>query len=297
VFVTLGDLTLDILVKPDRHAPGRPPNSPGSVTMTSGGHAANWAVWTSRLGGNCRFIGKVGRDPAAELLVWDLLKEGVLPETVSEPGSTATLAHIVRSGGGMDLMPDRGVAINLKPQEVEDAWLADAQWLHLPATSFWALPIATAAAKAVRVAKQAKARISVDLCSASGLREYGVAKFVALLKTVRPDVIFATQEEAALFSAGALGELAGVAVLKLGDGGCGVADDKGYREYVAEKGRALDRSGADDAFDAAWCLNYFHTTSVDKACLQANKLYARVAAHVGTRPTVDVRGIIPATPS
>src|SRR5581483_5581431 len=75
------------------------------------------------------------------------------------------------------------------------------------------------------------------------------------------------------------------------------ADDKGYREYVAEKGRALDRSGADDAFDAAWCLHYFHTTSVDKACLQANKLSARGAAHVGTRPPVDVRGIIPATPS
>src|SRR5262249_25686978 len=99
VIVTLGDLTLDILVKPDKGAPNKPLNSPGSVTMTRGGRAANFAVWAARLGAGVRFIGKVGNDPAATLLVWDLLKEGVLPETIAARGSTATLAHVIRVGG------------------------------------------------------------------------------------------------------------------------------------------------------------------------------------------------------
>jgi len=291
VIVTLGDLTLDILVKPDRHGPGRPPNSPGSVTMTSGGPAANFAVWVSRLGGNARFIGKVGEDPAAQLLIWDLLKEGVLPETVSAAGSTATLTHIAKANGDLDLIPDRGVAVQLKPEEIQEGWLVDAQWLHLPAQSLWALPIATAAARAFRLTRQAGGRASIDLGSAEGLRAYGVAKFSVLLKTMRPDVIFATQDQAALFAAGVLGELANIAVLKLGPDGCAVADEEGYREFPGERGRALDATGADDAFDAAWCLNYVETGSAEQASQRANKLRARVAAHVGARPKVDLRGL------
>jgi fructokinase len=291
MIVTLGDLTLDILVKPDRNAPGRPPNSPGSVTMTSGGHAANFAVWVSRLGGNARFIGKVGRDPAAELLVWDLLKEGVLPETVASDGSTATLTHIAKPVGGPDLVPDRGVAVQLTADEVQDGWLADAEWLHLPAPALWAQPIATAAAKAVRLARLAGARLSVDLESAAGLRTYGVAKFSVLLKTLRPDVILATQDQAALFTAGALGEMAKVAVLKLGLDGCAVADESGYREFAPERHRSVDPAGADDAFDAAWCLAYMQTGSTEQACTRANRLRARVAAHQGARPEVDLKGV------
>ncbi len=292
MIVTLGDLTLEILVKPDHDAPGRPPDSIGSVTMTGGGAAGNFAVWISRLGGNCRFIGKVGRDPAAELLVVDLLKEGVLAETVSEQGSTATLVHTVRRSGHATLMPDRGVAVKLKPEDIREDWLNDADWLHLPATSLWAQPIAAAAARAVRLARQAGARVSVSLTSANSLRDYGVSRFTALLKTFKPDVVLARQDEAALFPTGALGDLAPIAVLKLGANGSGAADGNGYREYQGEEQRAVDRSGADEAFDAAWCLAYLKTGSLEQACASANRLYARVAAHHGSRPKVDLRGLV-----
>ncbi len=291
MIVTLGDLTLDILVKPDKHAAGKPANSPGSVTMTSGGAAANFAVWVSRLGGDVRFIGKVGDDPAANLLVWDLLKEGLLPETITEKGSTATLAHVVRHHGQLELMPDRGVAVKLRPEEIQESWFEDAQWLHLPAPSLTALPIGSAAARGVRLAREKKATVSVDLVSPDLIRDYGVAKFSVLLKTVKPDVIFASEEEAALFSAGALGELAEIAVLKLRTGGCGVADDKGYREYPPEKLRTIDPAGANDAFAAAWCMTYLEKRDAERACLGAIKLAARVAAHHGTRPEVDLKGI------
>jgi sugar/nucleoside kinase (ribokinase family) len=291
VIVTLGDLTLDILIRPDKRPAGASADSPGSVTMTSGGPAANFAVWVARLGGDTRFIGKVGSDPAANLLIYDLLKEGVLPDTVVAPGSTATLSHIVRPHGGVELHPDRGVAVKLRPDEVQEAWLADARWLHLPSASLLALPIGTAAARAVRLAREARAKISIDLSPAKGLRAYGVGKFGVLLKSIRPDVLFAGEDEAALFSAGALGELAEISVLKLREGGCAVADDRGYKEYPPEKLRTIDRAGASDAFNAAWCFTYLSTDSTDQACRRAVKLLARVAAHHGTRPQVDLKGV------
>ncbi|MDE3075163.1 MAG: carbohydrate kinase family protein, partial [Chloroflexota bacterium] len=185
MIVALGDLTLNILVKPQLSHQRRTPG-PGSVTMTGGGSAANFAVWASRLGQNVRFIGKVGTDPAAELLEVDLLKEGVLPELVAENGSTSTLVQLVDNAGQQTLMPDPGVAGRLRPEDVRAEWLADATWLHLPATSLYQLPVATAAAKAVRLARQAQARVSIDLASAAALRKYGPGKFAVLLKTIRP---------------------------------------------------------------------------------------------------------------
>ncbi|HLG71124.1 MAG TPA: PfkB family carbohydrate kinase [Chloroflexota bacterium] len=291
MIVTLGDLTLDILVKPDKHIPGKPVNSPGSVTMTSGGTAANFAVWVARLGAGARFIGKVGNDPAATLLVWDLLKEGVLPETIAEKGSTPTLTHVVREGGQVELIPDRGVAVRLRPHEVDASWLSDAQWLHIPAPSLLALPIGTAAARAVKLAREAKARVSIDLNSADDIRNYGVGKFSVVLKSIKPDVLFATEEVAALFPAGSLGELATISVLRLREGGAGIADDKGYREFGPEKLRTIDRTGASDAFAAAWCVTFLATKNADQASHKAIKLGARVAARQGTRPEVDLKGI------
>ncbi len=290
MIVTLGELTLDILVKPDKAGAAVHPNSPGSVTMTGGGPAPNFAVWVARLGGGVRFIGKVGDDAAATLLVWDLLKEGVLPETVHAKGSTATLTHVMREGR-TELIPDRGVAVKLRPEELDESWLSDARWLHLPAPSLLALPIGTAAARAVRLARQAKAKLSIDLCSAAAIKDYGPGKVTVLLRTLRPDVIFAKEEEAVLFDAGTLGDIARVAVLKLREGGCGVSDETGYKEYPPEKLRTVDQAGASDAFNAAWCLTYLATNSAEQACRRAVKLYARVAAHHGTRPTVDLKGI------
>lgn len=297
MFVSLGDLTLDILVKPDKRAPGSPPDSPGSVTMTSGGHAANFAVWISRLGADARFIGKVGNDPAAALLEWDLLKEGVLPEIIHAPGSTATLVTTARASGHVDQqLPDRGVAVALKPDEIEDRWLLDARWLHLPATAFMALPLASAAGRAVRLARDAGAKISVDLCSVREVKAYGAAKLAMLLKTILPDIIFATQEEAVLFSSGALGELASVAVLKFADGGCGISDEAGYREFEPpDRVRMIDASGGGEAFAAAWCRTFLDSGNLEQAAHAGMLLLRRVVSHHGTRPKVDLKGVVPHT--
>jgi ribokinase len=283
VFVTLGDLTLEIRVKPGRHA------APQSLMMTSGGAAANWAVWVARLGAEALFIGKVGTDEAARLLVTDLLEEGVVPDIMRGDGPTATLTQVLKPLGRAEFIADRGVAVELTAGEVAESSLAQAEWLHLPATALWASPIASAAAKAVRLARSAGAAVSIDLCSASGLKAYGTGKFTLLLKTIKPDVIFAAQDEAVLFSAGALGGLARIAVLKLSDGGCALADEKGYRECGPPDARRIDLAGAGDAFAAAWCVTYRRTGSPDLAAQQAVKLYAMVAAQHGARPQVNLR--------
>src|SRR5579862_735592 len=105
MFITLGDLTLELRVKPGRQA------APQSLTMTSGGPAANWAVWVTRLGAEAMFVGKVGSDEAARLLVTDLLEEGVIPDIVRGSGATATLTHVVKPLGRTELIADRGVAV------------------------------------------------------------------------------------------------------------------------------------------------------------------------------------------
>ncbi|MHB8618059.1 MAG: carbohydrate kinase family protein [Chloroflexota bacterium] len=294
VIVTLGDLALDILVQPDRAGGPRRTDSPGSVKMTGGGWAANFAVWVSRLGHNSRAIGKVGTDPAADLLVLDLLKEGVLAEAVTEAGSTATFVHMVQRHGEPVIMPDRGVAPRLKPEELQARWFSGARWLHLPGSVFFEMPIATAAGRAVRMAREAGAKVSVNLAGAAGLKRYGVGRFSVLLKTLAPDVIFSKQDEAMLFSSGALGALAEVAVLRLADGSCVISDERGSLEVPVDslaRAATVDASGVDEAFEAAWCVTHLGTGKADLACRRAMTLAARVAAQPGSRPLVSLAGV------
>ena len=56
-------------------------------------------------------------------------------------------------------------------------WLDDCTWLHLPAYSLVAAPVASAAIAAAAMAP----RLSVDLSSTAVLRGYGIGRFRALL--------------------------------------------------------------------------------------------------------------------
>jgi sugar/nucleoside kinase (ribokinase family) len=89
-------------------------------------------------------------------------------------------------------------------------------------------------------------RLSIDLSSTAALTGFGPAAFTALLTGLRPDVIFGTEAEAALISAPPGADL----VVKLGRAGVRV----GGRHYPAAAARAVDSTGAGDAFAAGYLL-------------------------------------------
>ena len=105
----------------------------------------------------------------------------------------------------MDSAPSitsRGAADYLRAADISPGWFEGAGGLHLPAYSLLNRPLCEAAVAAAGCAHAAGALVSVDLASSQPLRAAGVEAAWQALADVLPDVLFATEEEAAVLLVG-----------------------------------------------------------------------------------------------
>jgi ribokinase len=251
VICTLGDLLLDVVVR------GPAPLAVGADTavetrLASGGQAANVAAWAVELGEEARFVGKVGEDPAGELARSLLERRGVEVLGPSLEGRNGVVVALVGPDGERTMATDRGIAPELRAEELEASWFAGCRWLHLSGYSLLAEPIEGAALDGARFARAESARVSVDFSSWSAIRAYGPARFRDLLEQLAPDVVFANEPEWELV--GGAYALAETAVLKRGSRGVVVHGPDGSEEHPATGVDVVDTTGAGDALAAGFIL-------------------------------------------
>jgi sugar/nucleoside kinase (ribokinase family) len=145
------------------------------------------------------------------------------------------------------MFPARGVATELRPEELEPDWLA-CDHLHLSGYALTAEPVASAASRAVELARTHGARVSVDLSSWSAIRDAGSARFRAFVESLGPDVVFSNEDEDRVIG----GPLPGVAwILKRGAAGCSFDGDE---RAAAPVDAVVDTTGAGDALAAGWIV-------------------------------------------
>jgi sugar/nucleoside kinase (ribokinase family) len=144
------------------------------------------------------------------------------------------------------MLSDRGVAPELRPEELEMAWFRSAERLHLSGYALLRNPIAEAAAKAAGAVSALGGRVSVDLATASGIRAFGPDDLWRRLELLEPDVVFANEAELE-----ALGEPSGgTLVLKRGAQGFEVDGEP----YPAAPAEVVDTTGAGDALAAGFLV-------------------------------------------
>ncbi len=247
---TLGDLLLDVIVRaPGPLAPGA--DTPVEARVSTGGQAANVASWVMALGEQARFVGKRADDAAAELARSLLAERGVEVAGPSVAGSTGVVVAFVAPDGERSMATDRGVAPELRADELEGAWFV-CDRLHLSGYSLLADPIGEAALAAADRAREEGARVSVDLSSWSTIREYGPERFRARLEQLAPDLVFANEPEWELVG-GAYG-LAEAAVVKRGSRGVAVIGANGSEEHAPLGAEVVDTTGAGDALAAGFLV-------------------------------------------
>ena len=243
---TLGDLLLDVIVRleepiaPDSDAYGR-------TRVGAGGQAANVAAWVAALGGAARFVGKRARDGAGRLVAEELAGHGVDVVGPEVERGTGTVVSIATPDGRRSMLSDRGVAPQLRAEELQMAWFRGCSWLHLPGYSLVRRPVDEAAAKAAGAVRGQGGRISVDLSSASAIRSFGVDAFGRRLELLEPDLVFANDEERALVD-GVVP--AALWVVKRGPLGILV----GGEEHPARSVDVVDTTGAGDALAAGYLV-------------------------------------------
>jgi sugar/nucleoside kinase (ribokinase family) len=281
LIVSLGDLLQDIAIVPE--APLRPDDdTPARITIGGGGQAANFCAWTAALGDPARLVCRVGDDEIGRRLVADLEARGVEVRAVWAAEPTGSIAVLVEGDGRRTMATHRGASVGLSPDDLEESWFQDARLLHGPGYSVVLEPIASAARAAIRLVRDAKGMVAIDLSSAAGLRAYGPARMAYVLARLKPEVLFATEAEAATLAV-PLDSLAQVPVLKLGAAGCRVFG----KTVAAPAVDAIDPTGAGDAFAAAFCSAWLRgAPPLDAAEFGVNAA-SRSVLVAGARPSVS----------
>ena len=289
--MVVGDLMLDVVLAPRRSLQAGT-DVPGSVELRQGGSAANTARWLARLGTPTTLIAAVGRDPAGRALVEAIRSDGVAARIARVAGArTGRIGVVVVPGGERSFVADRGAADRLRPGDIDPASFADAAALHLPAYSLIGEPLASAGRRAVELARDAGAAVSLDLASVGPLLAAGRRAAATLVHDARPDLLFATEAEAYALvgrrDVEALLELAPVAVVKRGSQGATVmAVDGAERlrfEVATQHVATRDTTGAGDAFDAGFLVAWLAdqaagrsvTASLQRAALAGHRAAAR----------------------
>jgi sugar/nucleoside kinase (ribokinase family) len=297
--MVVGDLILDVVLTPERPIE-LGTDVPGRVGIRPGGSAANTARWLARLGVRTQLVCSVGRDGAGRALVEHMRADGVVVRASRIAGQrTGRIGVLVSPTGERSFVADRRAADGLRPEDLKDDWFASLDLLHMPAYSLIGEPLGTAGRRAVELARERLALVSIDLASVGPLLSRGRRAARELIGSVRPDILFSTEREAEGFlgryAFDGLTEYATIAVVKQGGRGATVLNRDGGSgtlrfEIATPHVLATDTTGAGDAFDAGFLAAWLSSraagrptaTSLHRATLAGHRAAARHL--MGPRP-------------
>ncbi len=117
--VTVGDVMLDVVA--DR-LPVAGERAHGTVQLGAGGSAVNAALAARELGAEAQVVGRVGRDPAGDLIAGTLEERGV-DARLARDSALATGTAIALQGA---VVADRGANARLSPRDLPSPLRGDA---------------------------------------------------------------------------------------------------------------------------------------------------------------------------
>jgi sugar/nucleoside kinase (ribokinase family) len=298
--LVFGDLNMDIIGRVDKWpAPGGECLCP-QLELHCGGVGANCALAIAPWGIYVRLLGCVGQDRFSDLLLDTLRKAGVDIRGVqrSSRSLTGILYINVTRDGQRTFFGSRGANQFMRPSDVAAGPLLTSAAAHLVGYSFLNPGPEKIARHILRQFHSRGKRVSLDVGMEPSKRI--PKKILRLLPQV--DLLFVSSDEAAIltgrsnpresflqFQRAGAREI----VMKLGKRGCLIWDGGIPREVPSFAVRAVDSTGAGDAFTAAFLQARIRGWSTLEAALVANAAGAAAASRVGAGTMLsDVAGTL-----
>jgi sugar/nucleoside kinase (ribokinase family) len=286
----VGDIAWDILIRPDEEIVWGS-DVFGAVRLMPGGSAANVAVWARRLGADVMLRGKIGDDPLGILMRAHLTTESVARGLIVSPGAATTRVGVLVSiRGERAFVTDRETELPFQNGELSPADLGGAELLFLNGYSVFASRSIDPIRALLAAARAKNVPIAFDPSSFELVRAYGAARLLDEIGHVQ--ILLVNEEEAAALQPadGLRGLLryADLLVVKRGPAGATALSNDGEESADVEPVAVRDTTGAGDAFDAAFLVEFHRHGSVARALKTANRLGAHVASQLGAQPPAPV---------
>ena len=284
--LVIGDIAWDIFIRPDGDLV-RGSDVLGTVDVMPGGAAANVAVWATRLGADVTLVGKIGDDTLGMLMLTHLQAERVGRHVITVPGGLSTRVGILVSPDGEhSFVIDHTKVLRFDDGDAPVSLLdsADAVFFNgydiflARSTSFLAPLLAEARARRLPVV--------FDPSSFTLIRAFGPER---LMDGVGPlDVLIANDAEADVLRGSrplaTLASRATLVVVKQGASGAAAHSASATWCAGASPVMVVETTGAGDAFDAAFLVEWLRSRDVEAALRAGNRLGAHVASHLGAQP-------------
>jgi len=288
VVVVLGDINVDVFARiAEFPRPGEDCLVP-ALELHCGGVGVNAALALARWGVPVRLLGRAGRDWFGELALCFLRREQIDVSWVQQAHDalTGVMFITVTPDGQRTMFGSRGANANLSRPEGDADYLENIGGVYLAGYNFLTAAVSDVAEQLLEEAHQRGALVSLDV----GMAPSQQVPQKILQVARKADILFAGWDEAAALTgkSDALGALSALqacgvreAVMKLGERGSLFLESGALQEVPSFSVKAVDTTGAGDAFAAAYLRARLHGWSRAEAALVANAAGGVAASRIG----------------
>ena len=271
----------------------------GAFSTGPGGKGSNQAVACGRLGVPTLFVGAVGRDAFANVARSFYRSEGIPARLASKPRlPTSTAAILVDASGQNQIILELGANLALARADVPMAIVRAARVVvtqlecHLGTTAWLMREARKAGATTILNTAPMRADFDPAILRHADILVPNEVEFVALVNRLPASGARNFTETALLAmprtGLHALCRKIGVptVVITLGKRGCFVSTTDGFLSLRAHKVRAVDTTGAGDAFVGGFAAGLADGGSIADAARKGNAVAALSVTKPGTAPSM-----------
>jgi sulfofructose kinase len=282
--VGIGAAVLDTLMTTEGYPQEDKKYQARDCLVQGGGPCATALVAASRLGISTEYLGSIGDDHAARLILSDFQRYGVEIENVLlKEGKTSFNSVVIlnQASGSRTCIWHQGSAPSLSQKEVAQNVIKKAMVLHLDGHHL------SAALAAARYAKKEEVKVCLD----AGSIYPGIEELLPLVDLLIPSEEFActiTKQKEAGKAAAVLYEQYRPEIIVITQGSKGgiIYDGELQRPYPAFKVNVTDSNGAGDVFHGAFLAGYIKGMNYDQAAVFASATAAIKCTGLGTRKSI-----------
>ena len=274
----------------------------GSGIEVSGGSVANTIAGLGSLGGRGGYIGKVANDQLGEVFAHDIQAQGTRFETPPLIGGapTARCLILVTPDAQRTMNTYLGACVELGPADIDAALIEASRVTYLEGYLFDPPKAKEAFRAAARIAHRAGRRVALSLSDAFCVARHR-ASFLEFIDD-HVDILFANEAEVtSLFEVNEFEEAASLvssrcelAALTQSDAGSLILTQGQRFRVPAERVENLvDTTGAGDLYASGFLFGWCRDLSPEQSGRIGSIAASEVISHVGARPEVELKSLLP----